>query len=450
MAAITECKSPIGGRHQAAGALEQDYGIELLRQRKHSARSVGLDFVSGNSQQTRGLAWMRRDHAARRQADLPVRQQVERIGIPDLERLQPRDNAEQAAPPGVLPQSRPGHQYIGPVRQGQQLVGRAHAGAHYFRAPRQRGHHMLGPGRQRHQPGPASQRTLRREQRRTAQPAVAAHHQQVPELPLVCSARTWRQAHETARRHTLGDARRQRDQGGIGLQIVEYQLTHLVRCIGGEQAQLETDEGHRQVRTHRNAKDAAGVGAEAGGDVHGQHRQSTGVDQADRLGVGLAHLAGQPGAQQGIHHYAFQGSAFAPRLDTHTRGSGFIPRQRRVAGQRIGSAHRQHLHLPAGTLGQGRDKVAIAGIVAPPGQHAEASGFRPTPAQGAPGRVGGTLHQLEAGRAGGNEARIEVPHLGGGMERNGQVVAGGRHGIRLQLRGLAELYPPRHRFPAPA
>ncbi|MCY1454734.1 hypothetical protein D9M71_718220 [compost metagenome] len=57
-----------------------------------------------------------------------------------------------------------------------------------------------------------------------------------------------------------------------------------------------------------------------------------------------------------------------------------------------------------------------------PGQHGDCPGIRPAPAQGAPGGVGGTLHELEAWRTGGDDARIEIAHLGGTIESGRQIV----------------------------
>ncbi|MCY1379000.1 hypothetical protein D9M69_666810 [compost metagenome] len=112
-------------------------------------------------------------------------------------------------------------------------------------------------------------------------------------------------------------------------------------------------------------------------------------------------------------------------------GYGLVLCQGGVAHQRIGRAHCQELDPPAGTQRQGGHQVTVAGIVALADQHTDAARLRPAAAQGAPGGVGGAPHQFETGSSGGDQARVEVPHLSGGVERNGQVVARSKHRIRL-------------------
>ncbi len=82
-----------------------------------------------------------------------------------------------------------------------------------------------------------------------------------------------------------------------GLKIVEDQRTDPIRAFPGEQAQLETDEADAQIGAHRAAKNPPGIGAQPRRQIHRQHRQAAGVHRGDRRRVGLAHLAGNTGAQ---------------------------------------------------------------------------------------------------------------------------------------------------------
>ncbi|VFS83806.1 Uncharacterised protein [Pseudomonas aeruginosa] len=123
---------------------------------------------------------------------------------------------------------------------------------------------------------------------------------------------------------------------------------------------------------------AAGVGAQAGRNIHRQHRQVGGVGQADGLRKGLAHGTCQAGAEQCIHYYALEHGALAPGLHHDPGRQRGDMRLRRVAGKPLRRRDRQHPHSPTRTLRQRRDQVAVAGIVAVPGEHvsAAASGQR--------------------------------------------------------------------------
>lgn len=126
-------------------------------------------------------------------------------------------------------------------------------------------------------------------------------------------------------------------------------------------------------------------------------------------------------------------------------------RLRRVAGKPLRRRDRQHPHSPTRTLRQRRDQVAVAGIVAVPGEHRQRRGLRPTAAQGTPGGVGGALHEFEARRAGSDQARIQVAHLGGGIEGEWQVVVLEGHGHRIDSASGAQsgrIIPIPFRFPS--
>ncbi|MCR3876257.1 CHAD domain-containing protein [Pseudomonas aeruginosa] len=60
------------------------------------------------------------------------------------------------------------------------------------------------------------------------------------------------------------------------------------------------------MRPDRFPQYRTGVGAQAGRNIHRQHRQVGGVGQADGLRKGLAHGTCQAGAEQCIHYYALE------------------------------------------------------------------------------------------------------------------------------------------------
>ncbi|MOA30474.1 hypothetical protein D3C78_1515660 [compost metagenome] len=98
--------------------------------------------------------------------------------------------------------------------------------------------------------------------------------------------------------------------------------------MGSEQTELQADEGHRELRTHRHTEDFSGIGTKSGRDIHSQHRQAAGIDPLDGPGVGLAYRAAQTGAEQGVDQHAAQFASVAPRLH-HNSG-----RQRLGMGRR--------------------------------------------------------------------------------------------------------------------
>ena len=104
-----------------------------------------------------------------------------------------------------------------------------------------------------------------------------------------------------------------------------------------------------------------------------------------------------------------------PGLDGHAGRLRGIAGQGGVTLQPLRFADRQHAHGPAGALRQLGDQVAVAGIVAGPGQHGDGTCLRPALPQGAPGGMRGALHQLESGGAGGNQPGVQLAHLGGAV-----------------------------------
>ena len=155
-------------------------------------------------------------------------------------------------------------------------------------------------------------------------------------------------------------------------------------------------------------------------NIHRQHRQATLVEHAHRLGIRLTHRTSQPRAEQSIDHDASQWRAFAPGQHLHARPSRLGAGLLSIATQSSGITHRQHAHAPTGTLSQSRNQVAVTGIVTTPGQHGDFASLRPAPAQGAPGGMGGALHQRESGRTGCNQLRIQRTHLCGTVQAKRQ------------------------------
>ena len=88
----------------------------------------------------------------------------------------------------------------------------------------------------------------------------------------------------------------------LGVEILENQLARAIRTPMGEQSPLHADESHRQSGAHRDAHRRAGIGMQSAGNVHGQHRQTAGVDPLDRFEPFAFDRAIQTRAEQGVGH----------------------------------------------------------------------------------------------------------------------------------------------------
>ncbi|MNN39415.1 hypothetical protein D3C81_1534510 [compost metagenome] len=120
---------------------------------------------------------------------------------------------------------------------------------------------MFAASRHRHHAGTAAQRTLGAEQDRATQPAITADQQHVAEPAFMGSGCARGKARQIAGREATGTGRCALKQLRIGMQVVEHQLTYDIRRITGEQPRFQADEGDRQIRSHRTAEDATGIGA---------------------------------------------------------------------------------------------------------------------------------------------------------------------------------------------
>ncbi|MCY1401380.1 hypothetical protein D9M71_164970 [compost metagenome] len=248
---------------------------------------------------------------------------------------------------------------------------------------------------------------------------LAADDQYPAELPLVCSRWPRRQARQARSTQAPGHTCNLRDDCWLGLQVIEHQRTDTIRRLPREQTELETNEGHRQLRPHGTTQHLPGIGTQPRGNIHGHNRQAAGIDGFNRLSIRSAHLTVQPSAKQRIEHDAFKHGTGCPRPNRNAATTSLGTGQGGITGECVGISHGQHLNLPASTLSQGRDQIAVTGIVAVPRQHRQYPAFRPAPPQGAPGSMSGALHQFKTGSAGSDQPRIEVTNLCGAVQHVG-------------------------------
>ena len=90
---------------------------------------------------------------------------------------------------------------------------------------------------------------------------------------------------------------------GRHVEIVDQQFADVVHRIAGRQTQFRADEGDSGIGGHRaRGQQAAAVGIDAARHVERQHGGIRCIDAVDGHLVGRAHLAPDPGAEQGVHH----------------------------------------------------------------------------------------------------------------------------------------------------
>ena len=64
---------------------------------------------------------------------------------------------------------------------------------------------------------------------------------------------------------------------------VAVESTDAIHPVGGEHALLDADEGEGTAGAHHGSHGAAGIGIEAGGEIHRQHWHLQAIDCCDDL-----------------------------------------------------------------------------------------------------------------------------------------------------------------------
>ncbi len=203
------------------------------------------------------------------------------------------------------------------------------------------------------------------------------------------------------------------------MQVIEYQLPDKIRSLCGEQTQLQSDEGYRQISPHGHAQDLSGIGTKARRNIHRSNWQTAGIDGSDDAGVRFTYLTRQTRPQQRVQHDTAQGCVGGPGLDIHPGRQSLRVGQRGIALQPLRISGRQHLYPPTGTQGQCRDQIAVARIIAMSCHNAEFTRIRPPSDNGSPHCPRGTLHQFEAWYTRRNQAGIQIANLSGAIQRVG-------------------------------
>ncbi|MNE15521.1 hypothetical protein D3C80_1084310 [compost metagenome] len=157
MAAIAQGQATSSVGDQAARALQHTDSVVFLRQCLHRCRSVGLHLLRGKPQQPCCFAGVRRYDATDGQRRGTERQQIQGIGIPDLQAPSVGGRRKQAAPPTGLPHAGPDHQHRRRLDQPHQLIGRVHSCGHNLGQTGQGSANMLAASGQRYHSGAAAQ-----------------------------------------------------------------------------------------------------------------------------------------------------------------------------------------------------------------------------------------------------------------------------------------------------
>ena len=115
----------------------------------------------------------------------PTRQKVQRIRIQHPRLAAGNHLLEHLLAPGASPDTRATHDNRGSIKQRRQLRAMDQAMNHDGWTSCQGRCHMLGAGRQRHEPGTRSRRSLCRQQTGPTESAITRNHQHMPESSLM-------------------------------------------------------------------------------------------------------------------------------------------------------------------------------------------------------------------------------------------------------------------------
>ena len=387
----------VGGRDHGIGALQQQHGTGRRRR-----GAGGGQFVGTHGPEDPGeFAGMRRQHGAAGQGLRRASAGRQRTGIghhppPGLD--QPAQGGAGAVVAGQARADQPGAAaLIGQQRLQPRLADdRPRVAGTIQRRGGSIGRHDG------HQPGAHPMRRPGGQPRRAGHLPAGDDGQVAARVFMRLGAEFGRPPE--ARRIAPGARRDRRQhavrQADIGQQRLAAQHPPRQQQMAG----LQPEEGHGQRRPRREAAHLPGAAIQPGGDIDRQDRHPHG---AQRRGDRPIHVARQPGAEHRVDDEA------GPRRLGRTEGD---PRPA-PAGGRPGCIaawprrrQRGDRHRPARLFQQPCRDIAIATVVARPGQHQ-----RPHRPEGPPRRPRhrppGGGHQRDAEDTAGDRRRIGAAHL---------------------------------------
>ena len=188
-------------------------------------------------------------------------------------------------------------------------------------------------------------------------------HQHMAEMALVASARARGQSGKFLR-HIQSLHLRGQLAIDIGwrLQVAEKYFAAVVLCVTGKQAALETDKTESDICTHGRAQHTAGVSTQARGNIHCQHRKTTGIDGGNRFLECGPHFALEASTQQTVDNHASFRHLPLPALYINTCRFGPLAGEQGVALCR-GVAYLPQLHAVTALTSKSGQQAGITGIV---------------------------------------------------------------------------------------
>ncbi len=324
-------------------------------------------------------------------------QEIQAIGVQHRRQFRFQQPLPGRARPVRTPQARSQRDHVGPPGQRIQRLAVLAVGPHRLGQAAGQRPRMFASGGDRNQAATGHQRRPGRQHRGAGHVVVAAADQHVAQRALVDRFRPRRQH---APDNIAGQAFGVRIQVPVDrfrhLQVVEQRAANAVRCLAGFQSALAPDEAHRDLGMDGLAQHRTGVGVQPGRHIDRNDRGAGSIDRIDHLGVVVANLAVQPGAQQGVDDDIGLDAAGGPGNRTADVQPGFRGPPG-VAAQFFGRLQRDHARLHAGIAGQRRHHVAVAAVVASATARHKAFRLREPGTHGAKNGPSGTLHEFVAG-----------------------------------------------------
>ena len=277
---------------------------------------------------------------------------------------------------------------------------------------------MPAAGRQADQSRTGAQCGLSRQTQRAIHAMIAPDHEHVTVGALVRGARTRRRQHpQRRRRQQLRRCRQLAVGARRHAKIGERDLAGELGRLTGVQPLLAADEGDRAMRFHSGPEHRTAVGVQAARNINGQHRDSRAVDRLDHGQPFPLEGTVKPGPEQGIHdHLGIRQPCKIARMDLPACRQIGIARGQRIAADARGLARLQNRDTAVRLQRKAGKHIAVAPVIAGTAYHDDATGLRPVPAQGIPGRRARPRHQGIAGNSGLLDRRaVEFAHLFGGV-----------------------------------
>jgi len=249
--------------------------------------------------------------------------------------------------------------------------------------------------------GATAQRRLATQPCGAWHPGPASDDQHASEITLVRATATfWQQIGEIAAINST-ESRSDACAANIrNLEVVESDLTAVIRPLSEKKTRFEADEGRRQVRNNRTAHDFSAITIDAGRDVHGVNGRRVRIDCSHSRREIATDRAFEAAAKHGVDQQLRFGVEIAlPRHDNAAFGRKIAIGCCRVAAQGFRIDQCDNRHNNAILCRKARDNIAIPAIVARTANDLPAFRLRETAARNPHSGRRGTIHQQVSGNA---------------------------------------------------